>query len=204
MVWLKAQQSTEVAEWPNIGGLRYRTGSNPFSLDGQLSGAGGWAALKKQLFTDAGGFVENLRVNEDNELLLRLASVGPVAHVEQPRLLWRRVHTGQSSSESALRHQQSGELIFTRWMAGAYKGNLSSTEVDTAALQIALRNMLGHGDRNFAAFLLHVRLTLACYKRGVESPWKLATQLARVFRNFVRPRLARAEDINHPSSADTG
>lgn len=134
MVWLTSHKSTVFPQWEEQD-LRWHVGENPFKMGGELSGAGGWAAISNTLFRESGGFLEELPLGEDNELLYRLWNSGPVAHITSPTLLWYRTHMHQSApTSSGKRLRKCGSIVFQRWANGTYGGTSAPDYVSRCVL----------------------------------------------------------------------
>ncbi len=95
MVWLTLHRSTSSEPWPVYGAIDFFVGTNPFDMNGERAPTNTWGAIDKTTFNRVGGFVEDMPLEEDTELLIRLRNLGPVAHIRNPPLLWYRVHEGQ-------------------------------------------------------------------------------------------------------------
>lgn len=123
MVWVNGESSEARPEFGALDALKVRVGTGSFDMGGEYSGTAGWAAMEAALFQELGGFVEEMPVGEDLELLCRMWNLGPVAHVVEPKLYWYRVHASQSISSTRRRQlRDCGRLIFERWWAGQYGG----------------------------------------------------------------------------------
>ena len=183
MVWLRAGPRSDGR---TLGRLDCFVGANPFDMDGELGGAGCWAALRRSTFLELGGFEELLPINEDNELLFRMASRGPIAHVRSPTLLWIRTHEGQSRHGDRMRHHESAALIFRRWLQGAYpvKGRAAHRTI----LEVVGRHLRPHsrlGLRGAADYLRYCVWSLVLHP---TNPAGFARNVGRLVWYALRGR----------------
>lgn len=134
MVWLTSRKSASFTMWKEHNPF-WHVGANPFEMRGELSGAGGWAAISSVLFREVGGFLERMPLGEDNELLYRLWNSGPVAHITSPELLWYRTHENQSApTKTGAQLRKCGSVIFERWRKGFYGGVAAPDHVNRCIL----------------------------------------------------------------------
>jgi glycosyltransferase involved in cell wall biosynthesis len=189
MVWLTSHRSPVLDPWPSRSPLDVHIGSNAFEMNGELAGASTWGAVKKAMFDQAGGFVEDMPVSEDHELLFRLRNQGPIAHILQPKLLWYRVHTGQSTNSDPLRMQRGAEFIFSRWEQEYYGSKKDiPPSVSAAILRCVSYHMRAHSRPGGGVISAHFRMWYAAWSLGVLSTYDVARRLGSLVRNAILRR----------------